>query len=238
VTVRARRRRAALLLALALSSGGIAASQVHGRAQAIEQQVGPLVPVLVTTENVAAGRRVPARALAVRQVPQRFAPPDALASAQQALGRRLGGPLAAGTYVTPGALDGGATGDEEGGPAPVSRGQRSLEVAVAGGESLTGAPPGARVDVLVTTDSRSGSGRTFLALQDVELLAVRDSGGDGASADGAARHSDAVATLRVTLRQAVYLTSAESFARELRLLVRAPGDRRSAGPLTVDGGRL
>jgi pilus assembly protein CpaB len=42
----------------------------------------------------------------------------------------------------------------------------------------------------------------------------------------------------VTLRQAVYLTAAESFAREIRLLVRAPGDRRSAPPLTVDGGRL
>jgi pilus assembly protein CpaB len=44
------------------------------------------------------------------------------------------------------------------------------------------------------------------------------------------------ASLRVTLRQAVYLAAAQDFARELRLLPRAPGDRRhgraglSAGP--------
>ncbi len=32
------------------------------------------------------------------------------------------------------------------------------------------------------------------------------------------------ASLRVTLRQAVYLAAAQSFARELRLLPRAAGD--------------
>jgi pilus assembly protein CpaB len=33
------------------------------------------------------------------------------------------------------------------------------------------------------------------------------------------------ASLRVTLRQAVYLAAAQSFAREIRLLPRAAGDR-------------
>jgi pilus assembly protein CpaB len=39
------------------------------------------------------------------------------------------------------------------------------------------------------------------------------------------------ASLRVTLRQAVYLAAAQDFARELRLLPRAAGDRsrRDAG---------
>ena len=36
------------------------------------------------------------------------------------------------------------------------------------------------------------------------------------------------ASLRVTLHQAVYLAAAQSFARELRLLPRAPGDRGHA----------
>ena len=38
-------------------------------------------------------------------------------------------------------------------------------------------------------------------------------------------------SLRVTLRQAVYLAAAQDFARELRVLPRADGDRRrgSAG---------
>jgi pilus assembly protein CpaB len=40
----------------------------------------------------------------------------------------------------------------------------------------------------------------------------------------------------VTAAQAVYLAAAQSFARELRLLARAPGDRRSVGDVAVDDG--
>jgi pilus assembly protein CpaB len=44
-------------------------------------------------------------------------------------------------------------------------------------------------------------------------------------------------SLRVTLRQAVYLAAAQSFARELRVLPRASGDRRrQAGGLRVGAG--
>ena len=70
-----------------------------------------------------------------------------------------------------------------------------MEVAVAGGESLAEAPPGARVDVLVTTESRSGAGRTTLALENVELLGARpaaeDGGGEGAGARDGGRDAAA-----------------------------------------------
>ena len=237
MTPRARRRRAALMLALALAAGGLASSRVSGRASEIEARVGPLVPVLVARGDLPAGRPVHASALAIRQVPQRFVPPDALAAPEQAVGRRAGVPLPAGGYLTEAAFAGPDAEDGAGAAAPLARGERSLELAVAGGEALDSAPPGTRVDVLVTTESRSGSGRTFLALQDVELLAVRP-GEATDSQTGAASHATAIASLRVTLRQAVYLTAAESFGRELRLLVRAPGDRRSAPPLAVSGGGL
>jgi pilus assembly protein CpaB len=231
-----RRRRAVLLLALALASGGIAASRVSGRAAEIEGQIGPLVPVVVARQDLAAGARVAAGALAVRQVPQRFVPADALSAPEQVVGRRAGAPVAAGGYLTAGTF---ASGDPAlGEPAPLARGQRSIELPVAGGQALEGAAPGTRVDVLITTESRSGAGRTFLALQDVELLGVRAADDGARSQDGAAAHASALATLRVGLRQAVYLTAAESFAREVRLLVRATGDRRSAPPLAVGGGRL
>jgi hypothetical protein len=42
----------------------------------------------------------------------------------------------------------------------------------------------------------------------------------------------------VTLRQAVYLTAAQNFAREVRLLARAPTDRRRAGRATITAGGL
>jgi pilus assembly protein CpaB len=237
VTAAARRRRAALLLALALAAGGIAASRVQGRAAEIERQVGPLIPVVVARADIPAGKRVGASMIAMRQVPQRFAPPDSLPSPEQALGQRVGAPVAAGGYLTAAAFAVHGEGDGGRGAARLGRGQRSLDVAVAGGEALEGAPPGTRVDVLVTTESRSGPGRTYLALQDVELLAIRGAGGEGGQ-DGAAARASAVATLRLTLREAVYLTAAQSFAREVRLLGRAPGDRRSAPPIAVSGAGL
>ena len=236
MTARARRRRAALLLALALAAGGIAASRVSGREAAIERQVGAPVPALVARVDIPAGKRVKASMLALRQVPQRFAPPDGLSGPEQAVGQRVATPVIAGGYLTQAAFaaGGGADGDDT---PPLGHGQRAIEVAIAGGEALADAPPGTRVDVLVTTESRSGSGRTFLALQDVELLGVRPASGGGGD-DGAAARAATVASLRVRLRDAVYLTAAQSFAREVRLLVRAPGDRRSAPPLEVTGGGL
>jgi pilus assembly protein CpaB len=91
---------------------------------------------------------------------------------------------------------------------------------------------------LVSTEPREGPGRSFLALEDVELLELR--AGEGRASPttsrdegGAAAPAAAVATLRVTLRQAVYLTAAQNFAREVRLLPRPPGDSRRAGRTVV-----
>jgi pilus assembly protein CpaB len=86
------------------------------------------------------------------------------------------------------------------------------------------------VDVLVTTD-RNDHGATRVALEDVEVLAAR-----AATADEEARGPRVSATLRVSAAQAVYLAAAQSLARDVRLLVRAPGDRRKVGALIVDDG--
>lgn len=248
---RARRRRAAVLLSLALAAGGLAASEVRGRVAAVEERVGPLVPVVVAREDVAAGmrlgRKALARSLAVRQVPAGFVPADALADPAEASGLRLAVPLPRGGYLTAGAL---SAGDERRQPGPPLRpGERAVEVAVAGavGEAA-GAGPGSRVDVLVTTEGRSaGAGGTYVALEDVELLDLRPGSAAGAGeaatsagepdAVGAAEGS-ALATLRVTARQAVFLTAAQAFARELRLLARPPGDRRRVRATPVTAGEL
>jgi pilus assembly protein CpaB len=236
-----RRRRAAVLISLALACGGLAAERVQTRASEVESQIGGLVPVLVTRADVPPGGRLRAPQLAVRQVPERFVPRDALTSPEQVVGQRVAGALATGDYVTSGALTTRSPDDHAPGR-PLRNGERSVDVAVAGGEALTGSPPGTRVDVLVTTEERSGTGggRTFLALQDVELLGARaaSEAQQATGGDGAASRATTLATLRVTLRQAVYLTAAQSFAREVRLLARSPGDRRSAGPLAVQASGL
>lgn len=246
MNARSRRRRAAVLGCLSLALGGVAASQVHDRARQIEAQVGAPVPVLVAQSDIEAGTKLePGEIeglLAVREVPERFAPPGSAAALHEVAGLRTQVAIPAGGYVTAAQLGAGPTGAA--GPAALERGERALELGVVGGSALAdatgagGAP--ARVDVLVTTDPRSGAGRTSIALENVELLGLRpgDDGAGSAAGEDAAAKADAIARLRVTVRQAVFLTAAQNFAREIRLLVRSPGDRRRAGEMTVEAGAL
>jgi pilus assembly protein CpaB len=242
VTRSARRRRGAVLLALAVAAGGLASSRVERRERGIEAQVGEPVPVVVAAADLRQGQKIgeqqAARALAVRQVPARFVPPDALTAPEEAVGATLAAPVAAGGYVTAGALAGpGDDGSSERGGA-IAPGQRAVEVAVSGGEELTASGPGAVVDVVITTERGEGDGRTYLALEAVELLSARPGGESAPSGEGAGSAQTTLATLRVTLRQAVFLAAAQSFAREIRLLARAPNERRRSGPLAIDSGSL
>jgi pilus assembly protein CpaB len=94
------------------------------------------------------------------------------------------------------------------------------------------------VDVLVSTEPGAGGGGTVLALAGAELLRVSASSGEYADPDAppdASSAPTALATLRVTLRQAVYLTAADNFAREIRLLARPPGDRSRPGVAVASG---
>jgi pilus assembly protein CpaB len=243
--VKGRRRRGLLLLSVALACGGLAASQVHERERSVAAQVGPVVPVLVAARDLEAGARVSARALAVRSVPARFVPPDALASTAGVAGARPAVPVAAGSYLTAGVFEGSTGEQREGGG--VGRGERAVTVAVSGASGLA---PGAHVDVLVSTESGTGAGRTLMALAGAELLRLAPGSGaegygyggaeaaDGAGPDSrnpAASGPNALATLRVSVRQAIYLTAADNFAREIRLLARPPGDRFAAGAAVSQG---
>jgi pilus assembly protein CpaB len=217
-----RRRRAALLLGLALVLGALAASDVARRESALRAQVGPAIDVLVARRPLAAGRRLDARDLAVRRVPERFAPAGAPAIAALLLGRRLAVPVPAGAPVGEHLLLRAADASR------VRRGERAVEVVAGGSPQLV--VPGVRVDVLVTRErGGGGAGDTQLALEDVEVLAARPA----APPDGDGSGPQVAATLRVTVRQAVYLAAAAAFARDIRLLARAPGDDRHAGRTVV-----
>jgi pilus assembly protein CpaB len=225
-----------VLLSLALASGGLAASQVRERERRVEAKVGPLVPVVVAAREIAPDEPLRRADLAVERVPARFVPPDAVGAPVRLAGARTAVPVAAGAYVTAGLLE-GATSEPGGALRP---GERALEVAVGGGSALAGAGPGSRVDVLVSTQPHEGAGRTFVALEDVELLELRATAADGLAPEEASEQptATALATLRLSLRQAVYLAAAESFAREVRLVVRPPGDRRRVGAVGVAEGEL
>lgn len=223
------RRRALLLLALALLLGALAAASVRRRELALARALGPSVAVLVTRTAVPAGAAPAAAHPLLRELPRRYAPPDAVAGAGELAGARIAVALPAGSIVTAAVLrraDGPSAAD-------VGPGERVAEVVAHGDPRAVVA--GARVDVLVTRQGEAGRvGTTVLALEDVEVLEARavpaDAGGDAASAG-----ARVVADLRVRVRDAVYLAAAQAFASDLRLLVRAPSDRAAGETgLTVD----
>jgi pilus assembly protein CpaB len=220
-----RRRRALLLLGLALALGGLAAADVSRRERALRAQLGPLTDVVVARRLLAAGHVVRLGDLGVRRLPARYAPAGEPGFAGALAGQRLAVAVPAGGPVTPELL---------------ARAPRTPEAAVAGGQRAievvaTGAPQaivaGARVDVVVTSDRRGGAaGASRLALENVQVLAARAAAADDTTPPRV------IATLRVTPAQAVYLAAAQTFARDVRLLARAPGDRRRVGAVTVGDG--
>ena len=223
------RRRAALLLGLALVLGALAASDVARREAALRAELAPLVDVVVAARDArggpparAGGPRAPGRCpSASRPAGARDAPPELLA------GRRLAVPVAAGGPVGPLLLEPPAPPPGAG----VGRGQRAAEVVAAAAPGTVAA--GARVDVLVTRDRGAGAG----AHRARARRTSRCSRARAAPADGARREGGRMvaATLRVTVRQAVYLAAAGAFAREIRLLARAPGDRGRVGAVSAVG---
>jgi pilus assembly protein CpaB len=205
-----RRRRAFALAGLALVLGALAASDVAGREAALQRRLGPAVPVVVARADLPAGRIVRESDLAIRSVPARYAPAASFSDPSQAAGLRTTAAVVHGTDLAPALL---ATGDGADG-ATLRPGERVADLVAAGPPKLVRA--GGRVDVLVTR-----AGATRLALEDVEVLAASPAGDDS---DSGARK--VAVSLRVTVRQAVYLAAAQSFAREIRVLPRGATDRR------------
>jgi len=234
-----RRPRALALFGLSAACAGLAVSLVNGYARNVRAQVGPLVPVLVARMGIERGERLSsARAssrLAIRRVPERFAPPNALRSPSEAIGLRAASAIAAGDYV--GRADLVAV--SRAAPATPGAGGRLVELPVVGGSVVKSLlRPGLRVDVLVTSEQPQGSGRTYLALQRIELADLRSPVEDGPTSSGETRRADSVATLEVTLRQAVLLTAAQNFAREVRLVPRPPGEDRRLDRTAVSATQL
>ena len=224
-----RRRRAALLLGLALVLGALAASDVARREAALRAELGP---ARARSSSPAAtsrpGRRLAPGDLAVRGRPgalragrARDAPPELLA------GRRLAVPVAAGDPVGPLLLEPPAP---PAGRASAAR-QRAAEVVAAAAPGIVAARARA------STSSSRASAAPARARPSSRCRTSRCS----ARARRPPTPRDArpaalvAATLRVTVRQAVYLAAAGAFAREIRLLARAPGDRGRVGAVSAVG---
>ena len=140
-----------------------------------------------------------------------------LASAEEAIGRRTAAPVDAGEPLTQAAL-GGAPGV---GAAPLAAGERAVAVPLSAA-AAAGLAPGARVDVVAST-GEGPSGRARVVVADAEVLATTEAAPEGALG------GTGEALLRVTAAQALAVTAALNFAREVRLLAR-PRDEAGTEP--------
>jgi Flp pilus assembly protein CpaB len=212
-----RRGRAIAFGAAALGAAAISAALANGYGDRVASGYGELRPVLVAGSALAAGQRIDpkvAGGLEVRRVPARFVPPGALASPPQAIGLVARVPVPAGSYLLASELRPPGGGSKPG--LMLARDRRPVQIAVSGAGALLAAgppPPGTKVDVVVTVEPKgAGSGRTYVAAPAVPLLALAA----GAEAEGA---GEAEATLGLTREQALTLIHAESFARQVTILL-------------------
>lgn len=202
-------RTTGLALVAALIAGVAAAWMVSDYVQRVERRPGPLVSVLVAAQPIARGSRfdeIPTRALSSRRVPKSFAPVGALSAFGAMRGRRAVVDLSPGAYITDAmAVPVAAVGYR------LRRGERAVSIEAV--VTPDGAKPvtGQSVDLLAS--GIAGAAETSLVLSGAELLAVADAGDDAA---GTARRF----TLRVAAAQAAQVVRADTFAKELRLLVR------------------
>lgn len=207
-----RRRRALLTIGLAIVLGSFAGADMQRRERSLRATIGPSTTVVVAARSLAVGVPLTIEQLAVRSVPRRYAPRDAVDRPEMLVGLRPRVPIPAGHDVGFSALDDGRT-------SVLRTGERIAEI-VAVGDVAT-VRPGVRVDLLVTRDRGERAGTTRLALENAEVVAASPASGDG---DGDAAGPRVAVSLRVTVRQAVYLAAAQNFATELRVLPRSPGD--------------
>ncbi len=216
-----RRRRALMLGGVALLLGALAASEVAGREAEIEQRVGSPVKVVVAIKPIPRGQAIEAAMLALRELPEKFAPDQSFADADQLIGARAAVTIPAGADLQPALLQGA---DAGAGGALVAAGanERLARVIVVGdADEIT---PGSRVDLLITRDTANGSATTRVGLRDAEVVEAAPA---SAVAEGSSAGLPRVAlTLRVSLEQAVLLAEAQSAARELRALPRPPAAKR------------
>lgn len=220
-----RRARAAAFLVAALACAALAAALAGGYGRSLSAQLGELRPVLVVAADLPARRpiapRLAARALEVRRVPARFAPPGALASPAEAIGRAPAADLSAGEYLTAGLLR--SPPPRRGGRPRLDPGLSPVEIHVSGAGALaagSGGSPAGEVDVVVTTEPGAGGrGRTYVAARGVTLLSLVETGeGAGGIDGGFGALPSHVATLALRRGQALRLIDAESFARQIRLI--------------------
>ncbi len=215
-----RRSKAIGFTILAVLCAIASASIASGYRDSVDEQLGELRTVVVVAEPLSPGRaltrRELERSLELREVPVRFAPPDALVDPGEAFGKKPFVPVPRLPTCSPrsSARPGG---DEPDSP-QLGSDLSPVEITVTGAGALAGVAgsPGTRVDVVVAGEPVTGGrARVSVAAADVRLIALEPATPEEATSAGGDSWN---ATLALSRPEALKLIEAENFAREVRLI--------------------
>lgn len=190
----------------------------------VDRRVGPLVAVARLRHDVAAHHPVTPGDVELIRVPRRWAPPRAVTDADEVLGLVAATRLATGTPLTTDLLV----------PRPeLAPGQREVAILIDAETGVAGkVTAGGRVDIVATFAAEEGRrARSEVVVADAEVLEVGDLRADGVDDEGFATGRTVPVTFALSVREALVLTYAESFAVRVRLAAVAPLDD---GPVPVD----
>lgn len=217
------RLRALVFFGLAGAAGLAGATATGSYRENALESLGPMRPVVVSTQRLVSDRALTAKATArklrVVQVPERFVSADAVSDPGHLVGMQLRAELPAGSYL--GYAHFRPPGNRPGRRRSLSGGRRPVELHVTGAAALSAAPMPRRVDVVVTVETTGVRRlRTYVAAEAVPLLDLRHPSQPGA--DGTA-----TAILGLTRGQALELIDAESRSQGIRLLPRPASTKGS-----------
>lgn len=186
MTIGARGGKLSLLLGLAL--GVVAAALIVVYLSGAKSEggttslSGPTVSVVVASQNIAAGTRITAEMVAVKEIPDTVVLAGAFGTSEDVVGQVTVVPVVAGEQIIPDKVTatGAAAITEYGDNPPLSLllepGERAVSVEIT---SLVGAGglirPGDRVDVILSVKTKSDSGSNQIAatvLQNLKVLAI------------------------------------------------------------------
>ena len=208
-----------LLLATALVCGAISAAAYYASAQRVS--------IVVAANSLDADKPIAADDLALIELPPDAVPPDALRSADLAIGRVPRAPLWRGQVLVAPALTNGAATFHSGLVPPA--GQRAVAIPVTPAQAIGGAiAAGAHVDVIaVPVAGRAPAGRlTELVVANVTVLDVRGENGGPFAPAGATRTigaaTDRLGSVVVALAPSDELRVADRIATSTFVLVFIP----------------
>ena len=217
-----RQRRGLLLLVLSglglLAVFVLVASYVSD----VRTEVDPKIKLLALSKPVKAFESVPDGAVTEITMPKRWAPPTALRSRAQLVGMVAGTDLTADSVLQKGMLVA---------PPELAPGQREVAILVDAETGVAGKiGPGSVVDIVGTFEGDPERGiqpRSTVVVPAARIIAVGQAqlkGGRGVQQAESDPTEVVPITFALSPKQQLQVTEAESFAQEVRLALRRPGD--------------